>query len=68
MGVLQKKVITQGTFVGSVLGYRLDAPGFLSRQEQELLLLSSPSRPAVGPTHPVRRVPDFFPAGKATGI
>jgi len=68
MRVLQKKVITQGKFVGSVLGYRLDGPGFVSRLEKEMLLLSNPSRPAVGPTQPrVQRVPDFFPGGKSTG-
>jgi len=68
MRVLQNKVITQGKFVGSVLGYRPDGPGFVSRQEQEMLLLINPSRPAVGPTQsPFHWVPDFFPGGKAAG-
>jgi len=57
----------EGKFVGSVLGYRPDGPGFVSRQEQEMLLLLNPSRPAVPTQTPVQWVPDFFPDGKAAG-
>ena len=40
--------------------------GFESQQEQETLLSSKMSRPALGPTQPpVQRVEAYFPGGKA---
>jgi hypothetical protein len=48
--------------VGMATSYRLDGPGFIYCQVQELFSSLNPSRLAVGFTQPpVRRLKRFFP-------
>jgi hypothetical protein len=49
-------------------GLRPGRPGFDSWQEQVILLFSTASRPALGPTQPpIQWVPGIFAGGKVAG-